>query len=267
VTVSARAECYDLVVPAALPAHRISDPAVLAFVLIPVLLAVLFAGAVAAAWTRAGRTRAEVVRATSIAAALTATWMAATWLAAARGALRDLSATPPPFGLLVLSILLIAAWVGFGPLGRRLATAIPLWVLVCVQSFRLPLELAMHRMAERGIMPDVMSYGGYNFDIVTGATAIVVGLLLATGRAGRGLALAWNIVGLALLANVVTVAILATPRFQYFGADQVNVWVTYPPFVWLPAVMVLAALAGHLLVFRALRERVAQDEPHRSTSP
>jgi heme exporter protein D len=31
--------------------------------------------------------------------------------------------------------------------------------------------------------------------------------------------------------------------------------VTYPPFVWLPAVMVLAALAGHLLIFRALSHR------------
>ena len=57
--------------------------------------------------------------------------------------------------------------------------------------------------------------------------------------------------GLGLLVNVVTVAILSTPRFRYFGDDQLNVWVTYPHrFVWLPAVMVLAALAGHLLVFR-----------------
>jgi hypothetical protein len=31
--------------------------------------------------------------------------------------------------------------------------------------------------------------------------------------------------------------------------------ITYPPFVWLPAVMVLAALAGHLIVFRALRRQ------------
>ena len=63
----------------------------------------------------------------------------------------------------------------------------------------------------------------------------------------------WNVLGLALLANVVTVAILATPRFRYFGGDRLNIWVTYPPFVWLPAVMVLAALAGHLLIFRALK--------------
>ena len=48
------------------------------------------------------------------------------------------------------------------------------------------------------------------------------------------------------------IAILGTPRFEYFGPGHLNVWVMQPPFVWLPAVMVLAALAGHLLVFRAL---------------
>jgi hypothetical protein len=30
------------------------------------------------------------------------------------------------------------------------------------------------------------------------------------------------------------------------------VFVAYMPYVWLPAVMVLAALAGHLVIFRAL---------------
>jgi len=31
------------------------------------------------------------------------------------------------------------------------------------------------------------------------------------------------------------------------------VFVTYTPFVWLPTVLVLAALAGHLIIFRAVR--------------
>ena len=110
----------------------------------------------------------------------------------------------------------------------------------------------MHAMYERGIMPGEMSYSGRNFDIVTGATALVVATLLRLGIAGRELVAAWNVMGFALLINVVTVAILATPRFQYFGPDRLNTWVTYPPFVWLPAVMVLAALAGHLVIFRAL---------------
>ena len=63
---------------------------------------------------------------------------------------------------------------------------------------------------------------------------------------------AWNVGGLILLVNIVAVAILSTPTFAAFGPDRLNVFVFYPPFVWLPAVLVLAALAGHLIVFRAL---------------
>jgi hypothetical protein len=107
-------------------------------------------------------------------------------------------------------------------------------------------------MYERGVMPVQMSYSGRNFDIVTGVTATAVAWLVWSGRAGHRLVLAWNVVGSLLLFNVVTVAILGTPRFQYFGPDQLNVWVMQPPFVWLPAVMVLAALSGHLIIFRAL---------------
>jgi hypothetical protein len=111
----------------------------------------------------------------------------------------------------------------------------------------------MHALVSRGIMPEQMSYSGRNFDILTGAGAIVVAGLVAAGAAGRRVVLAWNIGGLLLLVNIVVVAILSTPRFALFGADRLNVFVTYPPFVWLPAVLVLAALAGHLIVFRALR--------------
>jgi hypothetical protein len=50
----------------------------------------------------------------------------------------------------------------------------------------------------------------------------------------------------------VTVALLSTPRFAYFGGDYLNEWVADPPYVWLPSVMVLAALAGHLVIFRSL---------------
>jgi hypothetical protein len=101
-------------------------------------------------------------------------------------------------------------------------------------------------------MPIQMSYSGRNFDILTGASALAVGAVVWSGRGGKRLVAVWNVAGLALLINVVVVAILGTPRFQYFGPDHLNVWVMRPPYVWLPAVMVLAALAGHLLIFRAL---------------
>jgi len=152
----------------------------------------------------------------------------------------------------VVAILVLALALAYSTFGARVAEHVPLWALVAVQAFRLPLELAMHAMYTRGIMPVQMSYSGLNFDIVTGLTAIPVAALVARGWGGRILVAVWNILGLALLVNVVTVAILATPRIRYFGDEHLNVWVTYLPFVWLPAVMVTAALAGHLVIFRAL---------------
>lgn len=231
---------------------HLTDPSVLAFLVIPLCLTSAFCVAVWVAWRRAGETSARARRTTVLVVAAAAIWMAVTWQAAASGALRSWDATPPPFALFVLAILLLATRIAFSRLGQRLAYGLPLWALVAVQGFRLPLEVAMHRLYERGIMPVQMSYSGYNFDILTGVTAIIVARLLATHRAGRRLALAWNIVGLLLLINVVTIAILSTPRLRLFGDDAINVFVTYTPFVWLPAVMVLAALSGHLVIFRAI---------------
>ena len=152
-------------------------------------------------------------------------------MAAQSGVLRNWEQTPPPFVFLVVAIFVLAGAIAWSPLGSRLARIIPLWILVGVQAFRLPLELAMHELSERGVMPVQMSYSGRNFDIVTGATAIIVAALVWSGRGGRRLVTAWNIVGLALLANIVTVAILATPRFRYFGDDSLNTFVMDPPFV------------------------------------
>jgi hypothetical protein len=222
------------------------------FVVLPVLLVAVLVAGVWLAWRRDGQSQASAVRAAALWALVSAGWMTLTWQVSASGAFRRWNMVPPPLMLLVLGIVLIAVRLTVSPTGRRLATHIPLWALVGVQAFRLPLELAMHQMYERGVMPEQMSYSGLNFDIVTGITAVVVSLLLLARRAGRRLAFAWNILGLLLLANIVTIAILSTPLFSYFGENRLNTWVTYPPYVWLPAVMVLAALAGHLLIFRAL---------------
>jgi hypothetical protein len=179
--------------------------------------------------------------------------MAITWAAADSGLLRQWDRNPPPFMFLIVGILVVSAAIAYSTIGGHLARHVPLWALVAVQSFRLPLELAMHGLYERGVMPVQMSYSGRNFDIVTGATAVIVALLAGLGHGGPRWVAVWNVIGALLLVNVVTVAILSTPRLRLFGDDHVVTFVTYPPFVWLPAVMVVAALAGHLVIFRALR--------------
>lgn len=241
-----------------MPAYAPTEPAVLAFIIIPLLLVGALLWGVGAAAGRLGEPEHTRRRALILTLVGAVVWMAATWTGAASGVFREWEATPPPLAFLVLGIVVLASLIASGGYGRRLAFGLPVWALVAVQGFRLPLELAMHAMYERGIMPVQMSYSGRNFDILTGITALIVAALLRLGWGGPRSVLAWNVLGLALLLNVVTIAILSTPTFRYFGDDRLNVWVTYPPFVWLPAVMVLAALAGHLLIFRAIR---AHDRP------
>ena len=225
----------------------------LAFVVIAIVIAVVFIWMRWSAAQRLGETRAAAMRATAIAAALATAWLALTWSVAQAGLLARFELRPPPFLLLVVVIVAASSALAFGPIGTALVRGVPLWGLVLAQSFRLPLELAMHQAVVEGVMPNQMSYSGANFDIVTGTTAIVVAWLLATGRAGRRLAAAWNVMGALLLINIVTVAILSTPVVGAFGPDRLNTFVAYPPFVWLPTVMVSAAIAGHLVVWRALR--------------
>lgn len=180
-------------------------------------------------------------------------WLLFTGLVAASGILRRFDAFPPPFAGLLVAIVALGLTIGFSPLGTRLVRGLPLWLLVGSQVFRFPLELLMHQTYIEGVMPVQMSYSGRNFDIVTGVTAGLLGGWLARGRVPRGIVTAWNVLGFALLLNVVTVAVVSTPPFRWFGDEHLNTFVTYSPFVWLPAVLVVAALAGHLLVWRKLR--------------
>src|SRR5689334_22314063 len=130
-----------------------------------VALAVLFVWGVAHTAQPAQRIRHAVLAAGGMFG-----FMALIGALALTGVLARFDLRPPPLMFWALSALGLGLGVGLSPLGRRLATELPFAVLVGVQVFRLPVELVMHRAAEEGVMPSVMSYGGYNFDIVSGIT-------------------------------------------------------------------------------------------------
>jgi hypothetical protein len=224
---------------------------------IAVVLAAFFVWAVDYSGRKAGLARARRRRETLVAALGVAAYMGLIAALALTGVLARFELRPPPLALWLLSILGVGIGVGVSPLGRRLAEELPFVVLVGSQAFRLPLELVMHRAATEKVMPSVMSFGGYNYDILTGISAAVLGVALARGPVPRALVVAWNALGAVLLAIIVTVAFLATPLVKAFGDDQLNTWVTQFPYAWM-AVMVASALLGHVLVSRKLlRSRAA----------
>ncbi|MDB4938946.1 MAG: hypothetical protein JWP87_5918 [Labilithrix sp.] len=196
-----------------------------------------------------------------------AMWVALVGAAAASGVLRDAHARPPPIVVVVLGGMLLAVVAARSSIGERLARGLPLAALVGFHCFRLPLELVMHRAASEGTMPVQMSFSGWNFDIVSGASAIVVAWMIARDRAPRWLVVAWAVMSTALLGVIIAVAVASTPIFAAFGTapERLNTWIGWFPFSWLPAVLVPAALFGQLVVFRRLAtDRVSAALPARS---
>jgi len=183
-------------------------------------------------------------------------WLWGTAGVALSGLLSRFDLRPQPFGILIVAVLVASCFFGLSRIGGTLSV-LPLSWLVGLQAFRLPLELVMHRAAGEGVMPAQMSYSGWNFDILTGATALLLAPAIARGMVPRWVIVAWNVVGAILLANVVTIAILSSPMVHAFGTAprEVNTFVACFPFVWLPTVLVSTALAFHIIVARALWQR------------
>ena len=179
-------------------------------------------------------------------------WLVATGALAASGVL-SFESMPPTMLVMLVVILTATATIAFTAMGTCLATRVPLVWLVGYQAFRIPVELWLHRGYVDGVFPVEMTYSGLNFDIVSGLSAVVVAVLVHFGIAGRRTVLAWNVMGLLLLTTIVVVALLSAPvPFRVFTTGPPNVYVTGFPGIWLPAVLVQAALLGHLLVFRRL---------------
>jgi hypothetical protein len=200
------------------------------------------------------RARYEGPAAARSAAIAIGAWMTATAGLAATGILARIDVAPPPMLAMIVVVFLAPIVVAVSPVGRRAAGAWPVVALVGVQAFRLPLELVMQRAGALGIMPVELSYSGYNRDIVTGAAALVLALALTRGAVAGWLVWAWNLWGLWCLGVIAWVALSSSPMVRAFGDHprHVNTWVLHLPYVWLPTVLVMIALAGHLVLARKL---------------
>lgn len=167
---------------------------------------------------------------------------------AATGLYSNTTAFPPPQVALLLPVLLALAVCIALPAGRRWMHGLPLVALTAIHVLRIPVELVLHQGYEAGLVPRDMTYSGFNFDILSGISAV---LMLAWLRRStpppRAVLIGWNLVCLVLLAIVVTTAVLSIPSsIQRINFDQPNVLVTAGPWVLLPAVLVPAVLWAHV---------------------
>ena len=163
---------------------------------------------------------------------------------------------PPRFflGLFPTTVILL---VLFFALARKNIPVKSLQILTLLSVIRVPVEISLLWLYQEGQVPQLMTFEGRNFDILSGLTApLVAWLAFRGGKTNRPLLIAWNLLAFGLLLNILINAILAleTP-FQQFAFDQPNRGVLYFPFIWLPAIIVPIVFVSHIVSLRQLLKR------------
>ncbi|HVG42835.1 MAG TPA: hypothetical protein VM888_14580 [Chitinophagaceae bacterium] len=161
---------------------------------------------------------------------------------------------PPRLLLLVMppNVMIIVLLVT--QKGRRYLDALNIKTLTLLHTVRIFVELVLYWLFVNKAVPELMTFEGRNFDIISGLTApIVFFIAFNKNRIHRGLLLVWNCLCLLLLINIVVNAFLSAPfPFQQFAFDQPNVAILYFPFVWLPGSVVPIVLLSHIAAIRQL---------------
>jgi hypothetical protein len=155
---------------------------------------------------------------------------------------------PPRFPLAPLPTIIILLILFFA-FGRNNFSDKSLQILTLLSTVRMPVELVLLWLYQDGQIPQLMTFEGRNFDILSGLTApIVAWIAFRGGKTNRPLLIAWHFLAFGLLLNIVTTAILSleTP-IQKFAFEQPNRGVLYFPFIWLPAIIVPIVFASHVI--------------------
>lgn len=185
-------------------------------------------------------------------------WIFFQLVLAVGGFYQDSSSVPPRLVLFGIwpAVLFIAVYFVF--FRKTFIERLPLQTLTILHVVRVPVEIVLLWLFFAGQVPWMMTFEGWNFDILSGILApIVYWVAFRGGRTRRGLLVAYNVLGLILLANIVSIAALSlTSPIQQLNFDQPNRAVMFFPYVWLPTIVVPIVLFAHLAsLWKLFRER------------
>lgn len=161
---------------------------------------------------------------------------------------------PPRFLLLVIPPFILIIVLFNTAKGRDYLDKLDIKTLTILHIVRVPVEIVLFLLFTHKTVPELMTFEGRNFDILSGITAPLIyyfGFVKKT--LNQKVIILWNFLCLGLLINIVANAVLSAPfPFQQFAFDQPNIAVLYFPFVWLPCCVVPLVLLSHLAVIRQL---------------
>jgi hypothetical protein len=192
-------------------------------------------------------------------------WVAAISVLAIVGVFRDFSKLPPrPAVIIVIAIVLLLV-LSFSKSFSRILTVTPPHWFVLMQSFRIGVELLLYISFTKKLIPVQMTFEGFNFDIISGILALPAAWIMSrNAKFSKLTGIIYNIIGLLLLVNVLVIAVTSMPTpIRKFITEPALSIVGEFPFIFLPGVLVVLALALHIF---SLRQLLIKDREKRGES-
>ena len=179
---------------------------------------------------------------------------------------------PPRFIVLIGPGVLAVALLLLTKAGRAFLDSLNIRKMTLLHTIRIPVEITLYYVFVAKLIPELMTFEGRNFDILSGLSApVIYYLVFVSKKLNHKALIAWNFICLGLLINIVVIAFLsAQTPFQRLAFDQPNIGVTYFPLVWLPSFVVPIVLLSHLASIRQLwfkRSSVAKPEMNQVVNP
>lgn len=175
-------------------------------------------------------------------------------LLANSGFLEDMS-FPPRFAFMLILPCFVFTGVFLSKKKNKAWVAnIPSHWLLYLQSFRVFVEVLFVYSLAENILPIEVTIEGYNFDMVFGLSAILMGWVF-TKYNTKKLAILWNYLGLAVLASVIFVFMTSLYQPEIYGSTVplLTSKATEIPYLYVAGYLMPLAVFGHVLSILNLR--------------
>lgn len=225
----------------------------LVFYLLLAAIAVIIGAGFKIAAGNAGYTRAQTDKVMGRYIIFAVVWITYVCILAGTGFLADFS-LPPKMVVFVVApaILLVVAFFTM----KKTATIIasfPIALAVYYQSFRVIVEILLWGLYKEGAGPDLVTFEGYNFDILAGLSAPVVAYLAYHKKVlSHRAVIAWNMIGLLLLLNIVSIfiSLIVKPALWGYAEIPVSTDFAHVPYIFVAGMFMPTAVFMHIMSIR-----------------
>lgn len=196
----------------------------------------------------------KAARGNKIVALILIIWLIAQGAVSITGFYTQTQGIPPRFIAVLLPPILLIISLFATSKGRNFIDQLKPDQLTLLHVVRIPVELCLFSLYSYQLVPQLMTFEGINYDILSGITAPLVAYFGYYKKLfNKTVLLIWNLACLGLLINIAYHGILSVPTpFQRFGFDQPNIGLTFFPYVFLPGLIVPAVFFAHLVCIKHL---------------